>query len=305
MAKLDFILNKCQALGKIEAAVIDPRSDVALAGAIKATELGIIHPVLIGPAGEIEQIAKENNLNIAGLRIIDVPDSAAAAATAAQMAGNGEVHFLIKGSLSTETMMKAVFKSEYNLRTTQNISCCALVDLPHYDRLVFIADPAININPDLEQKVGIVKNTVAMANALGWEKPKVALVAAVEKVNPKMQLTLDAAAISKMADRGQIANCIVDGPLDLDIAISADSARIKKCHTTIMGDADILIFPDIHAANAVYKTMMFMSGGTCAVLILGARIPIVVTSRSDDEQTRIQSIAAAALVAHNNRTDRI
>ena len=301
MGKLDYIIERCQTLGPIEAAVIDPTSDVALIGAVKAAELGIIKPILVGNAAEIRKIALENNLDISSFPLVDVPDAKAAAAKSAQMAGEGKVHFLIKGSLSTATMMKAVFKAEYNLRTDKIVSSCALVDLPTYPRPIFIADPAININPDMAAKVGIIENTVAVANALGWARPKVALVAAVEKVNPKMDLTIEASAISKMAERGQIKNCIIDGPLDLDIAVSLESAQIKQCQTSIMGDADILIFHDIHAANAIYKTMMFMSGGTCAVLILGARVPIVVTSRSDPEQTRIQSIAAAAIIAHNNR----
>lgn len=299
MAKLDYIIDKCRSLGAISAAIIDPRSEVALAGAIKAAQQGIIKPVFIGPKNEILEIARENDLDLSAYQLIDAADSYTAAGLAAQMASRGEVKFLVKGSLSTATMMRELFKSEYNLRSEQIISSCALVDLPAYPRLVFIADPAINIEPDLMQKAAIIQNTVKVANALGWEKPKVALVAAIETVNPKMQLTLDAAALSKMAERGQLKNCIVDGPLDMDIAVSLESAQIKQCRTSIMGDADILIYPDIHSANAVYKTMMFMSGGTCAVLIVGAKVPIVVTSRSDPEQTRIQSIAAAALLAHN------
>lgn len=299
MAKLDYIIDKCQSLGAIPAAIIDPRSEVALSGAIQAAQLGIIKPVFIGPQAEILQLANDNNLDLSGFELIDAANSSAAAGLAAQLASAGEVKFLVKGSLSTATMMRELFKSEYNLRSEQIISSCALVDLPSYPRLVFIADPAINIEPDLMQKAAIIQNTVKVANTLGWEKPKVALVAAIETVNPKMQLTLDAAALSKMAERGQLKNCIVDGPLDMDIAVSVESAQIKQCQTSIMGDADILIYPDIHAANAVYKTMMFMSGGSCAVLIVGAKVPIVVTSRSDPEQTRIQSIAAAALLAHN------
>ena len=299
MSNLDFLIEKCQSLGAIAAAIVDPRSVVALNGALEAYEKGILDPILVGPKVEIEQIAADNKLDISRLKIVDVTDDVVAAAKSAQMASSGVVHCLVKGSLHTDIMMHAVLQPEYNLRTKRLISSCCLMHLPTYERLVFLADMVMNIAPTLEQKVQILENAVDMARALGWELPKVAIIAAVEVVNLKMQATVDAAIISKMADRGQIENCIVDGPIDLDIAISAESAKIKHFKSPIMGDADILIMPDLQSANALYKEMIFMGKADAADVILGAAVPIIVTSRSDDEQTRLHSTAAAALIAHS------
>lgn len=301
MMNLDFLIDKCKQLGRLPAAVVDPRSAVSLDGAIQAYQEGILEPLLIGPEAEIKQIAADNHLDISALKIIDVKDDVAAAAKSAELAGNGTVHCLVKGSLHTDVMMHAVMQPEYKLRTQRLISSCGLIHLPSYDRLIFLADMVMNIAPTLEQKVQIIQNSVDMARALGWEKPKVAVIAAVEVVNLKIPATTDAAILSKMADRGQITDCIVDGPIDLDIAISPESAKIKHFKSPIMGDADILILPDLQSANPLYKALVFMSGGDAADVILGAKVPIIVTSRSDDEQTRIHSIAAAALIAHNNQ----
>lgn len=301
MVNLDFLIDKCKQLGRLPAAVVDPRSAVSLEGAIQAYQEGILEPLLIGPEVEIKQIAADNQLDISALKIIDVKDDIAAAAKSAELAGNGTVHCLVKGSLHTDVMMHAVMQPEYNLRTHRLISSCGLIHLPSYNRLIFLADMVMNIAPTLEQKVQIIQNSVDMARALGWEKPKVAVIAAVEVVNLKIPATTDAAILSKMADRGQITDCIVDGPIDLDIAISPESAKIKHFKSPIMGDADILILPDLQSANPLYKALVFMSGGDAADVILGAKVPIIVTSRSDDEQTRIHSIAAAALIAHNNQ----
>jgi phosphate acetyltransferase len=295
---LDFLVKKCNSLGKIAAAVVHPCSDVALSGALKARERGVVEPVLVGPVAEINDTASKYGLDISGVRIIDSKDDVDAAAKAASLAGTGEVKLLIKGSLHTDVMMHAVMQPEYNLRTHKLISSSCLMHLPTYDRLVFIADMVINIAPTLEQKVQILENAVDFAHALGWENPKVAIIAAVETVNLKMPATVDAAIISKMADRGQITGCIVDGPIDLDIAVDPTSAQIKHFKSPIMGDADIMILPDLQSANALYKQMVFMGKADAADVILGARIPIVVTSRSDDEETRLNSIAAAALHAH-------
>ena len=300
---LSFLVNKCKELGRIGAAIVDPRSDVALSGALQAYEEGILEPILVGPQAEIEKIAQDNNLDISKLQIIDVATSELAAAASAELASNGKVHCLVKGSLHTDILMHAVLQPEYNLRTKRLISSCCSMSLPSYERIIFLADMVMNISPTLEQKVQILENAVGMARALGWEKPKVAMITAVEVVNPKMPATLDAAIIAKMADRGQIENCIVEGPIDLDIAVSPESAKIKQFKSPIMGDADILIMPDLQAANSLYKAMVFMSKASVADVILGAAVPIVVTSRADDEQTRLDSIAAAALVAHNTRAN--
>ncbi|MBP9791720.1 MAG: bifunctional enoyl-CoA hydratase/phosphate acetyltransferase [Rickettsiales bacterium] len=299
MSKLDFLIERCKSLGRITAAIVDPRSDVALTGALTSYEHGILNPVLVGPKAEIKKIAKENNINIERLKIVDAENEIEAAAKSAQLASTGEVHCLVKGSLHTDIMMHAVLQPEYNLRTTNLISSCGLLDVPSYNRLIFLTDMVMNILPTLDQKVHIINNAVEMAIALGWSMPKVSIVSAVETINPKIQTTLDAAVLSKMADRGQIKNCVIDGPIDLDISISPQSAKTKHFKSQIMGNADILLLPDLEAANIMYKTLVFMANATAADVILGAKIPIVVTSRSDDEKTRLLSDAAAALIAHS------
>ncbi len=295
---LDFLVKKCNSLGKIAAAVVYPCSDVALSGALKARDCGVIEPVLVGPISEINDTALKYGFDISGIKIVDSKNDTEAAAKAASLAANGEVKLLVKGSLHTDIMMHAIMQPEYNLRTHQLISSSCLMHLPTYNRLIFIADMVINIAPTLEQKVQILENAVDFAHALGWENPKVAIIAAVETVNLKMPATVDAAIIAKMADRGQITGCIVDGPIDLDIAVDPTSAKIKHFKSQIMGDADILILPDLQSANSLYKQMIFMGKADAADVILGAKIPVVVTSRSDDEETRLNSIAAAALHAH-------
>lgn len=300
MSRLSFLIEKCKTLGRISAAIVDADSEVAISGAIESYEHGILDPILIGPKAEIKQIALEKKLDISTIKIIDVEDEVAAAVKAAQMASKGEVHCLVKGSLHTDVMMHQILQPEYALHTQNLISACGLLDVPGYKRLIFITDMVMNIAPSLEQKAQIINNAVGMARSLGWNTPKVAILSAVEVVNYKMQATLDAAILSKMADREQISNCIVDGPIDLDIAISPESAQIKHFKSAIMGDADILILPDLQAANMLYKALVFMSGAIAADVILGARIPIVITSRSDNKETRLYSVAAAALIAHSN-----
>jgi phosphate acetyltransferase len=299
MSKLDFLISRCKSLGRIDTAIVDPRSKEAIQGALEAYDSGIITPVFVGPKAEIKKIAKESNLDIAHIKIVDVQNDVEAAAQSAHLASVGEVHCLVKGSLHTDVMMHAVLQPEYNLRTKALISSCGLLEIPSYNRLVFLTDMVMNIMPNLEQKVQIINNAVEMARALGWNMPKVSIVSAVETVNAKIQTTLDAAVLSKMADRGQIKNCIIDGPIDLDISVSPKSAEIKHFKSQIMGDADILLLPDLEAANIMYKTLVFMANATAADVILGATIPIVVTSRSDDERTRLLSDAAAALIAHS------
>ncbi len=300
MTKLDFLIEKSQSLGRIPAAIVDPRSDVALKGAVESYDKGIIEPILVGPKAEIKTIAANNNINIDHLKIIDVPNDVAAAAKSAELASNNTVHCLVKGSLHTDVMMHAILQPEYNLHTKKLISACGLIDVPSYNRLIFLTDMVMNIAPTLDQKVQIINNAVDMARALGWEMPKVSIVSAVEVVNQKIPTTLEAAILAKMADRGEIPNCIVDGPIDLDISISPESAQIKHFKSPIMGDADILLLPNLEAANIMYKTLIFMANSIAADVILGAKVPIVVTSRSDDEQTRLLSNAAAALIAYNN-----
>ncbi|MEN9391584.1 MAG: hypothetical protein RL017_882 [Pseudomonadota bacterium] len=298
MQNLDFLFKRCQEIGPITAGFVYPCSQVALSSCIEAYQQKIFTPLIIGPKASIETIASTFGLDISPLTIIDVKNEIDAAATAATLAQQQQIKCIIKGSLHTDILLHAILDNKYNLRTNALLSSCCLMHLPTYNRLIFIADMVINIAPDLAQKVHILENAVTMANSLGWKNPKVAVIAAVENINFKMPATLDAAIMAKMGDRGQIKNCIIDGPLDFDLAVSAVSAQIKQFKSPIMGDADILILPDLQAANSLYKEMVFMGGADAADVILGAKIPIVVTSRSDDARTRLNSCAAAAIIAH-------
>lgn len=294
---LNFLSHRCKQLPLLTAAIVDPRNVVSLNGAVYAYQQKIVKPLLVGAKEEIRKIALNNNIDISPLEIIDARSESEAAHKSAQMAANNEVHILVKGSLHTDVMMKEILQ-QHKLRTSSILSSCCLMHLPTYERLVFLADMVMNIAPNIEQKVQILENAVYMARSLGWDMPKVAIIAAIETINLKMAATTDAAIIAKMAQRGQIANCIVDGPLDFDIAISPQSAKIKNFHSPIMGDADILLMPDLQSANSLYKEMIFMGKATAADVILGAKVPIVVTSRSDDEETRLNSIAASVLIAN-------
>jgi phosphate acetyltransferase len=272
-----------------------------LRGAVEAAEIGIIRPLLVGPRSKIEEIAKATGLNIAPYEIIDTEHSHASADMAVQLAREGRAELLMKGSLHTDELMAAIVRSGTGLRTERRISHCFIMDVPSLDRTIIITDAAINIFPTMEDKMHIIQNAIDLAHSLGIEKPKVAILSAMETINPKLQSTIEAGALCKMADRGQITGAILDGPLALDNAIDLDAARIKKIESPVAGKADILVVPDLEAGNMLAKSLSFMADADAAGIVLGARVPVILTSRADSVLTRLASCAVAALVAANRR----
>ncbi len=278
-------------------AVVHPCSVDALAGAVDAVRAGLIDPVLVGPPEQISEVAAKAKLDISSFKTEPAADALESAAVAASMAGSGKVSALMKGSLHTDQYMHAIIQKENRLRTDRLLSHCFLIGAPAYSRLIIISDAAVNIAPDLDQKRDIVQNAIILARALGLAQPKVAILAAVETVNSKMPATLDAAALAKMADRRQIVGAVVDGPLDLDIAVDEEAARVKGVESPVAGKADILIAPNIEAGNMMYKELAFMAGAQVAGLVMGARVPVILTSRADTPQARLFSCGLAVLLS--------
>jgi phosphotransacetylase len=282
-------------------AVAHPCDDSSLRGAIEAAEAGLIVPILVGPAGKIRAVAEKSGLDITPYEIIDVPHSHGAAAEAVNLVRTGRAELLMKGSLHTDELMGAVMKRDTGLRTGRRVSHAFIMDVPTYPKPLVITDAAINIQPTLEDKRDIVQNAIDLARALGIEEPKVAILSAIETVSPKIPSTIEAAALCKMAQRGQITGGILDGPLALDNAISPEAARIKGIDSPVAGHADILVVPDLEAGNMLAKNLSFLANADAAGLVLGARVPIVLTSRADSVMTRMASCAVAALYAHRLR----
>jgi phosphotransacetylase len=282
-------------------AVAHPCDDSSLRGAIEAAEAGLIVPILVGPAGKIRAVAEKSGLDITPYEIIDVPHSHGAAAEAVNLVRTGRAELLMKGSLHTDELMGAVMKRDTGLRTGRRVSHAFIMDVPTYPKPLVITDAAINIQPTLEDKRDIVQNAIDLARALGIEQPKVAILSAIETVSPKIPSTIEAAALCKMAQRGQITGGILDGPLALDNAISPEAARIKGIDSPVAGHADILVVPDLEAGNMLAKNLSFLANADAAGLVLGARVPIVLTSRADSVMTRMASCAVAALYAHRLR----
>ena len=295
--RLDGLLERCRGLKPMLTGVVHPCSEDALAGAIEAAQAGLIVPVLFGPEAELRQIAAAAKLDLSGCRIVSTESAEDSAAKAAAAAGAGEVKALMKGSLHTDVVLHAAMQKEAKLRTGRLLSHCAMVSVPTYARRFVITDVALNIAPDTDQKRDICQNAIGFAIALGIEVPKVAVLAAVETVRTKMPATLDGAILAKMADRRQIVGGIVDGPLDLDAAVDAEAARIKHITSPVAGLADVLLVPNIEAGNMVYKNLAFMADAQTAGLVVGARVPIVLTSRADTAAARRFSAAAAVLYA--------
>ena len=295
--RLDGLLQRCHGLKPMLTGVVHPCSPEALAGAVEAAEAGLIVPVLYGPKGDLHSIAAAAKLDISSFRIVvtDGPENSAHKAAAA--AGVGEVQALMKGSLHTDVLLHAIMQKEAKLRTGRLLSHCAMMSVPTYARRIIVTDVALNIAPDTDQKRDICQNAIGFARALGIEMPKVAVLAAIEMVNTKMQASLDGAILAKMADRGQIVGGIVDGPLDLDAAVDAEAARIKHITSPVAGTADVLVVPNIEAGNMIYKNLTFMGDAQMAGLVVGARVPIVLTSRADTADARRFSAAAAVLYA--------
>ncbi len=295
------LLKRCESLEPVTCAVVHPCDRDSLAGALEAAKRRLIVPVLVGPEAKIRAVAEKEGVDLSPWRIVSTEHSHAAAEAAVAMARAGEVESLMKGSLHTDELMAAIVPSATGLRTARRVSHVFIMDVPAYPRPLMVTDAAINIFPDLEAKADIVQNAIELAHVLGLERPKVAILAAVETVNPKMQATLDAAALCKMADRGQITGGVLDGPLAFDNAISAEAARTKNIVSPVAGQADILLVPDLEAGNMVAKQLQYLAGADSAGIVLGTRVPVVLTSRADSVRTRLASTAVMALVAHAKR----
>lgn len=301
-SRFEHLLEITNGLAAITMAVVHPCDAESLRGALLARDRGLIVPTLVGPEGKIRAVAEKFKLDLADSAILDVEHSHAAALTAVALAREGKVDALMKGSLHTDELMGAVVASTTGLRTDRRISHVFLMDVPTYPRLLLITDAAINIVPDLVTKVDIVQNAIDLAHMLKIQEPKVAILAAVETVTPTMQATIDAASLCKMADRGQITGGLVDGPLAFDNAISTAAARTKGIRSAVAGQADILVVPDIEAGNMLAKQLEHLADAVSAGIVLGARVPIVLTSRSDTAETRTASTAVAVVMAHHRKS---
>ncbi len=299
--KYEQVLERCSRLEPVPTAVAHPCEESALAAAVEAGAKGLITPLLVGPAAKIDEIARTNGIDLAHARIIDAPHSHAAAAKAVELVRQGEAELLMKGSLHTDELLGAVVARETGLRTGRRISHVFIMDVPTYHKVLLITDAAITIAPTLEDKVDICQNAIDLAVSLGITRPKVAILAAVETVTSKMAATVDAAALCKMAERGQITGAILDGPLAFDNAISSEAAKTKGIRSEVAGDPDILLVPDLEAGNMLAKQLSFLANADSAGLVLGARVPIILTSRADSVRSRIASCAVAVLAAHARR----
>jgi phosphate acetyltransferase len=300
--RLNTLLSLADSLQALRCAVVHPCDPESLAGALDAASRGLIVPVLVGPTAKIRAAAVSGNLSLDGIELVDTPHSHAAAEQAAAMAARGEVEILMKGSLHTDELIHAVLMHK-ELATGRRLSHVFRFDVPMYPKPLIVTDAALNISPTLLEKVDIVRNAIEFAHIMGNPNPKVALLSAVETVNPAIPSTLDAAALCKMADRGQITGAMLDGPLAFDNAVSAHAAQIKYIVSPVAGDADILVAPDLEAANMLAKQLEYMAGASGAGVVLGARVPIALTSRADGPAVRMGSALIALLVAHHLRAD--
>ena len=299
--KYERLLERCRGLTPIPTSVAYPCEATALAGAIDAGRDGLIIPILVGPAAKIAEVAKAAGITVGDVKIVDTSDSRAAAAKAVELVRTGEAELIMKGSLHSDEILAAVIAKETGLRTGRRLSHVFLMDVPTYHKVLLITDGAINIAPTLEDQVDICQNAIDLARTFGVERPKVAILAAVETVNSKMPATLDAAALCKMAERGQIRHGILDGPLAFDNAISKEAARTKGITSEVAGDPDVLLAPDLEAGNMVAKQLSFLAKADSAGLVLGAKVPVILTSRADSLRSRIASCAVAVLAAHARR----
>lgn len=295
------LLDHVRRLEAVRVGVVHPCDAASLAAALEAKELGLIVPVLVGPCARLAAAAEQAGLELSDIEIVDAPHSHAAAEQAAALAGRGELEALMKGSLHTDELMAAVLSSSAALRTERRVSHCFVLQTPHYPRPFIVTDAAVNIAPDLEQKADIVRNAIALAHVLGVAEPRVAVLAAVETVSPAMPATLDAAALCKMAERGQISGGILDGPLAFDNAVSVAAARTKGIESPVAGQADILVVPDLESGNMLAKQLMYMGDAASAGIVMGAKVPIILTSRADTREARIASCAVALVLAHHYR----
>ena len=300
--KYERLLARCKDVPPITAAIAHPCDDVSLGAVVEAARAGILQPIIVGPADRIRRAAKDLRLDVDAYQIEDAPHSQASAARAVELVRQGRAEVLMKGSLHTDELMSEVVKKDTGLRTSRRVSHAFVMDVPTYHKVLTVTDAAVNIFPTLDDKRDIVQNAIDFMRALGVERPKVAILSAVETVTSKIPSTIDAAALCKMADRGQIEGGVLDGPLAFDNAISAEAARTKKIASPVAGDPDILVVPDLKAGNILVKNLTFLSRADAAGIVLGARVPIILTSRADSERTRLASCAVAVLYAHARRS---
>ena len=301
--KYEKLLERCKSLEAIPTAVAHPCEESALTGAVEAAQAGLIEPILVGPAAKIEETARAANLDLGKLEIVDTAHSVESAKKAVELVKEGRAEVLMKGSLHSDELLSAIVSRD-GLRTGRRVSHVFVMDVPTYHKVLIVTDAAINIAPTLEDKVDICQNAIDLVTSLRHDKsdkPKVAILAAVETVTTKMPATLDAAALCKMAERGQIKGGILDGPLAFDNAISAEAAKTKGIKSAVAGDPDILLVPDLEAGNILAKQLTFLANADSAGLVLGAKVPVILTSRADNLRTRLASCAVAVLLAVANR----
>jgi phosphate acetyltransferase len=295
--KYDRLIARVADMPPVPTAIAHPCSTAALEAAVDAHRMNIIVPILVGPRMKIAEAAKAANIDVSQFEIVHAEHSHESAAKAVALVREGRAEIIMKGSLHTDELLSAVVNRETGLRTGRRLSHCFLMDVPGHETVVTITDAAINIFPTLEDKVDIVQNAIELLHALGNPEPKVAILSAVETVNPKIPSTIEAAALCKMADRGQITGGLLDGPLAFDNAISPEAARIKGIKSPVAGYADILVVPDLEAGNMLAKSLSFLAGADSAGIVLGARVPIILTSRADSVKSRLASCAVAVMAS--------
>ena len=303
--KYDRLIAAARALPKLRVAVAHPCDEAALGAALEAADLGIVEPILVGPRAKVEAAAAALGADIGPFRLCEAAHSHEAAERAVALVRAGEAEALMKGSLHTDELMAAVVRRDVGLRTARRLSHCFVMDVPGHPTPLIVTDAAVNIAPTLEEKRDITQNAIDLAHALGVETVRVAILSAMETVNPKVTSTLDAAALCKMADREQITGAVLDGPLALDNAIDLGAARIKRIRSPVAGQANLLVVPDLAAGNMLAKSLTFLAGADAAGIVLGARVPIILTSRADARLTRLASCAVASLVAAAERARRV
>ncbi|REF01472.1 phosphate acetyltransferase [Cupriavidus plantarum] len=295
------LIEYCASMPPTPTAVAHPCDRSALEGAVEAARAGLIEPLLVGPEARVRETARTHGIDIAPYPLIDAPHSEGAAARAVLLVREGRAQALMKGSLHTDELMSAVVSREAGLRTGRRVSHCFVMDVPGHANALILTDAAINIAPTLMDKVDILQNAIDLAHALRIEEVRVAILSAMETVNPKVPSTIEAAALCKMVDRRQIVGALVDGPLALDNAIDMEAARIKQIDSPVAGRANVLLLPDLEAGNMLAKSLSFLAGADAAGIVLGARVPIILTSRADSLTTRMASCAVATLVAAARR----
>ena len=300
-AKYERLISRAKQVQAATTVVVHPCDETSLRGAVEAAEAGIIVPILVGPAGKISSVARQHKLNIGNYEVVDTPHSDAAAAKGVELIRQSKGELLMKGSLHTDELMREVTSGATGLRTARRISHVFVMDVPTYPETLFITDAAINIFPDLDVKRDIVQNAVDLYTQVGLGTPRVAILSAVETVTSKIPSTIEAAALCKMADRGQITGGILDGPLAFDNAIDPESAKIKGIKSPVAGRAQILVVPDLESGNMLAKNLSFLAKADSAGIVLGARVPIILTSRADSVRSRMASCAAAVLYANARR----